>query len=224
LPSAVDRDVIDWLVAAFTISTGIVLALAAAFAFLLQRARFLRDIEPDLRITDASKIIVLPGRDISDSDSVRLRIELEVQNASKNTAERLSSTQDATIGIQSSTSPLTVVHLPYFNKSIEVQERLLPGRSLPISVYIELSASRLEIESQWLEMETPLQDRIFRATVTIRYSSPKELALIFVKPLRLKEDYERTFFVEWQWEAIDADLTLQLLYKAPIKVLGTSRE
>ena len=54
---APDRDLLDWLTVAFTISTGVVIALAALFAYGLQRARYLRDIAPDLRFGTTFRIV-----------------------------------------------------------------------------------------------------------------------------------------------------------------------
>lgn len=45
-----ERDLFAWLDLAFTISTGIIIALAAVLAYAVQRARFLKDIAPDVRL------------------------------------------------------------------------------------------------------------------------------------------------------------------------------
>ena len=45
-----ERDLFAWLGLGFTISTGLVLAFFAILAYAVQRARYLRDIEPDLRV------------------------------------------------------------------------------------------------------------------------------------------------------------------------------
>lgn len=47
----VERDLFAWLGLGVTISTGFVLAFFAILAYAVQRARYLRDIEPDLRVT-----------------------------------------------------------------------------------------------------------------------------------------------------------------------------
>jgi len=47
------RDAFAVIVGIFTISTGVVLAVAASTAFIIQRARYFREIGPDLRVVDA---------------------------------------------------------------------------------------------------------------------------------------------------------------------------
>lgn len=50
------RDWLDILVATFTVSTGVVIALAALLAFVAQRVRYLREIEPDIRCVDLGPV------------------------------------------------------------------------------------------------------------------------------------------------------------------------
>lgn len=45
-----DRDLLDTLVAVFTITTGVVLGIAALLAYLVQRTRDLRETAPDLEV------------------------------------------------------------------------------------------------------------------------------------------------------------------------------
>ncbi len=46
-----ERDLLDILVAVFTITTGVVLGMAALLAYLVQRARYLRESAPDLEVS-----------------------------------------------------------------------------------------------------------------------------------------------------------------------------
>ena len=82
---AQSRDALDLVVAIFTITTGVVLALAAFMAFVIQRARYFREIQPDLRVVGYKVIPRLAAQDAGPASPV-LQIEYEIQNVSSNPA------------------------------------------------------------------------------------------------------------------------------------------
>ena len=59
------RDLLALLTSIFTISTGLILAMGAVYAYFLQRARYLRDIEPDLRFMNEFRVREQYGDSIS---------------------------------------------------------------------------------------------------------------------------------------------------------------
>ena len=79
---APDRDLLDWLVAGFTISSGLVLAVAAVVAFAIQRARYMREVAPDLRFADLTV-------DQIDTTTNLFAFALSMENRSENAAYNL---------------------------------------------------------------------------------------------------------------------------------------
>ncbi|MEE8517688.1 MAG: hypothetical protein V3S98_01015 [Dehalococcoidia bacterium] len=61
----------------FTISTGVVIALAAILAFVVQRARYKREVEPDLRFEDCQVLA-----QYSQAGELRMTIQTHVMNHS----------------------------------------------------------------------------------------------------------------------------------------------
>ena len=80
-----ERDVVDWILAVSGISTSFILAIAAGLAFVVQRARYRREIEPDVRFTGCW-INSPPG--VSDGE-VGFTIHAQVQNSSGSRAHLL---------------------------------------------------------------------------------------------------------------------------------------
>ena len=81
-----ERVFLDWLAVLSTVATGFVLAFAALFAYAIQRARYLKDIEPDLRFGtfDISVLSTLDGSTIH-----RITFSYSVVNASRNATTNL---------------------------------------------------------------------------------------------------------------------------------------
>lgn len=79
------RDLLDIFVAAFTILTGIAIALLAFLAFALQVTRYLKDSEPDLRFGNND-----PDVQIQDSPELSFRLsQVDIDNLSAHDAINL---------------------------------------------------------------------------------------------------------------------------------------
>ena len=169
------RDLLALLTSIFTISTGLILAMGAVYAYFLQRARYLRDIEPDLRFMNEFRVREQYGDSIS--------IDFEVTNESSNTGEmvRVSAVVDE-IDDDGSFTTLEP-RLPIF--ADKHSRRLLPRRSMT-DHFVFLSSKK---------------SGAYRAKFDLTYVSPREWIVFLVKPwppFRMK--YWRTASLSWTLE------------------------
>ena len=80
------RDWLDVLVAVFTIVAGVALAIAAGLALVIQRSRYLGEIEPDLRVEDAEVTTESRANNASRSYPI-IQVKYSIRNVSPNKAD-----------------------------------------------------------------------------------------------------------------------------------------
>ncbi|MDA0263499.1 MAG: hypothetical protein O3A93_05075 [Chloroflexi bacterium] len=178
-----DRDWLDWLVALFTVSSGLVLAFAAVFAYAVQRARYLRDIAPDLRLAEIPNFPAL----ISDVPNWIVRYELQNVSADAN-AEDVYVRFNLRYGV---------------GHSADLEfglGRLFAGSPLNFSTHFSSRNVMLAIH----EVPHPMPSGAL--TINVSYSTPRELVLFLLHPLGMgRKRYVLNFEVRWHWYRQDSE-------------------
>jgi hypothetical protein len=162
----------------FTTITGIILTIAAILAYLLQRARYLREIEPDLEITWLNRIDEIEVETTLDQ-RWSMYIPLQVVNKSENHAQDIMSYVDLKL-FPDRRKP-QYIHPKYFPWPHGSQ--LLAGRSKEILVYVGSNFApdlydELRKESELINIEQVG----FFTTISIEYYSSREFLLFLMLP------------------------------------------
>ena len=181
---APERDLLDWLTLGATISTGLVLALAALLAYAVQRARYLREIQPDLRLTGQ------PSTSELDPTHPRFLVRISVENSSPlNTAESIAIS-----------GALTFEPMPAPITSQTEISRLLPGHEQNVTLVFERN---LEINFDGMLGE----DLDAELILQVQFSPPREFVLFLLHPWSFgRKTYTRAIIVNWLWHGwADAD-------------------
>lgn len=185
-------DVVD----VFTITTGIVLASAALFAYLIQRARYLREFEPDLELTwpEVIQIIEMPH---SLKEFWAVSIDLGVHNISNNPATGLR--WQCELEIFPERGRASYIETTFSNYLPISPSEILPGREIVVPVYIgwNLAKGLYEKLHSW---EEPIETEKagFRVSITIEYYSRPEILMFIIWPFGLgRKKYQRD--IEGWW-------------------------
>ena len=176
------------------IFTAIILALAAIFAYLIQRARYIREIEPDLRLTRIVAIEEYNGvKNIQ--DPWFFNIDIEVENQSNNHACEL--TYNTLIQIHLFEGDI-VIGLP-FPDYLAWDEEILARRKITVPIHMELNKAKFASElNEQPELALSDIERYF-ARIRVKYYTKSELVLFFIAPLRRRLRYERDFYINWKF-------------------------
>ena len=172
-----ERDLLAWLVAIFTISTGLVIALAALFAYAVQRARYLRDIAPELRLERPPSFPAL----VTESPNWNVRCDL-VNSSADNDAEDVNVSYRLQYALGQS-----------FASQINLG-RVLAGTHINFGLPFS-SESLLTAVNRSDDSKPP---GVLEIKVT--YFTPREFVLFLLHPLGLgRKRYVRSFQVMWHW-------------------------
>jgi len=181
----------------FTAITTTILAIAAILAYLVQRARYLREIEPDLDLVWPASIRVGKlGPTLQ--ESWRFYIDIKVENVSKNHAEDLIYDLELRI-FPDRTKPETIrgkfVDLYRFQR-----HEILAGRTYTIDVYASPGLSKgLQKGLDSRSSPVNVAEAGFAAIVTMSYFSRREMLLWFLwKRGRVK--YTRQISGMWRFQ------------------------
>lgn len=161
------------------IITGI-LAIAAMLAYLVQRARYLREIEPDLELKWPDGIrVARMGSELR--EGFAFYIDIEVENRSRNHAEDLRYEVDLRLFPNRDKPQFIAVRIHKF-LGLHPDE-ILAGRKAIIPIYV---GTNIEL-SQWDKLidwgnEIVINKVGFTADIRISYSSKHELLLWFLIP------------------------------------------
>ena len=185
---------LDWLVAIFTISSGLVLALAAVLAYLVHRARYLRETDPDLQVTWTGKVTFPPPAGELHPLSEDLRkgwtfwIELRVENRSQTPGQRLRMEGQLVLDLDRSREKGLSgifeenVWLPF---TLHIMPEILPGRTEHCDVLFSSSF----LKDPWRLYNWPepiLTEKVgFWMQFDVEYYTPRELLMFFLWPLGL---------------------------------------
>jgi len=162
------------------IVTATIIGLAAFLAFLIQRARYLREIEPDLevewlgnlRISQMSKTLDKPWS---------LYIDVQLENKSRNHAHDLRCKVELTVFPvrgRSQAIPSKFYQFPRLH-----EDELMAERTMVIPVYIGWNyALDLTKTVQSLPNHVIVENAGFHALVIIEYSTRRELILFLLVP------------------------------------------
>ncbi len=175
---APDRDLLDWLTVAFTISTGFVIAAAALVAYALQRARYLRDIAPDIRFGRTFRIypIIQP---------TGFQISFAISNRSdRNVAEKVKITAMVS---QPGGPP---------DSSIVVAAEIAPGTEEWVAFHFGGSTVPTISTTSPGRVSTPRALKL-----TVDYRSPWEFLLFLVNFFSGRARYHREASGAWDWVA-----------------------
>ena len=201
---AQSRDAFAVIVGIFTISTGLVLAAAASTAFIIQRARYFREIEPDLRVVNPGVDIRSRGSD-SSSQVPPMQIHYSLKNVSSNRAF-----------IETTYLQLDVYGMPdgRFETDVDIltdldQGLVLPDATVGKGVMLLEDESRLSVSFRDAAPSIDPTQVLFFARITIHYSSDSELLLRVLNfGRRSRNSYLRN--AEFSW-SVRRDSTGQIV-------------
>jgi hypothetical protein len=191
-----DTYIFNWIT---MITTGI-LAIAAILAYLVQRARYLREIEPDLELKCSDRIRVEKmSRTLKEFWA--FSIDVEIDNRSKNHAEGLQYKVDLQISPHRGEPPPVLLgdKIPEYISSIPIHpDKVLARRRIVVPVYIGSNfAPDLQKRLNLWDGSLSVEEVGFEATITISYFSKRELILFFLLIPRCKVKYTREIFMSW---------------------------
>jgi len=164
--------------AVFTTITGIIVAHAAILAYLLQRARYLREIEPDVELTWTNRFEGIQFKQSLDNFWC-FYIPVKVENKSKNHAK------DLTFNVELLVFPRR--ERPNFVKPkyypLNFNRNLYARRTEEELVYIGLNfVPDLVDELQPWSSSLDIENAGFDVTIKLEYFSNRELLLFLVQP------------------------------------------
>lgn len=163
----------------FSIVASIVLPIAAILAFLVQRARYLREIEPDLELHWPETIRIA---EISSTynDFWGFYIDLEIENLSQNHSYDIDYHVDLTIFLKRNKPAIIQTRCSSIIRPYNTC--LLASRKMVIPVYCGSN------NAEDLQKKLKRYDQVFikdsgiESTVTIKYTSQRELLLYTMLP------------------------------------------
>ena len=182
------------------ITASIVVALGAILAFVVQRARYLREIEQDLEVTWNHEVFLITEEDTLETlkQEWGIATEVHIENRSnRNHAENLQLKVDLGIYPSRSSSPTIVATYPHpyhIRPSV-----LLVGRcvDLPI-VFNAFSAPDLHETLRSSGEGLRVEDAGFWARITVEYCTKFEVLLLVISPWkRGRENYARSTTRFW---------------------------
>lgn len=180
----------------FTAITTVVFALAAILTYLVQRARYLREIEPDLDLGTASIKVGKLGPTLKESWS--FFIDIEVENVSKNHAEDLRYDLELLI-FPDRKKPETIRGKFVDLHRFQLHE-ILAGRTYPVLVYASPGLSKgLQEKIDSLGSPVNVAEAGFAAIVTMSYFSRRETLLWFLWK-RGRVEYTRQVSEMWRFK------------------------
>ncbi len=203
------------------VTTGI-LALAASLAYLVQRARYLREIEPDLKLKWPNRIRVIE-MSTTLKEFWAFYIDIEVENVSRNHAEDLRYEVDLQIFPQRGKAR-------FLREKIHDAVRIHPtdvlaGRKIIIPVYSGSNVARdLQEQLDSWDGSMNVGGTGFMTTVIISYSSKRELLLWFLIPWKLgRVKYTREISGSWGFQVDEKVIHphISLPWQFPKKSLGS---
>jgi len=180
----------------FTAITTGVLAIAAILAYLVQRARYLREIEPDLDLEWPNGIRVGQlGHTLREPWS--FYIDIKVENVSKNHAEDVRCYLNLYIFPEHVKSEIIrgKIRVPRFER-----HDILAGRESTMTVYVgSRIAEGLQKEINSWDGPVNVADAGFIAVVNVTYFSRQELLLWFLFK-RGRVEYNRKISEMWRFQ------------------------
>jgi len=181
----------------FTAITTTILAIAAVLAYLIQRARYLREIEPDLDLEWPTSIRVGElGSTLQESWA--FYIDIEVENVSKNHVEDLR--YDLDLHIFPDRTKSKAIRGKFIDLYRFQRPEILAGRKYTISVYASPGLSK-GLQKHLDSWGSPINvaDVGFIAVVTMSYFSKQELLLWFLWK-RGRVEYTRKIYGMWRFQ------------------------
>lgn len=184
------------------ISTSI-LAVAVVLTYLVQRARYLKEIEPDLVLTTNTGRIRVKEINETLKKSLILYIDIDVKNVTTKHVEQLK--YNGRLTIWNERGKPYIITTSFKERVYQHQRNLLPNRNMLVPVYIgwnlipgllkKIKSSNGNFETEKIGME---------AEITISYKSKGELLLYFLLPIwyRGRARYMRTVTIGWYFKKI----------------------
>lgn len=161
---------LDFLVDVFTISTGVVIALAAAYAGAVQRSRYLREVAPDLRVSQ-----LLAGRVVRPAgETLTFSLWLTLKNVSNNVARNVS------MAIEIEPRGGLVALGWHVKGAFNERDEVLPDEQVMIGVHVDLDIPEGR-EKRSLGGPADRRDD-FQVQATVTYATGRELVLALLSP------------------------------------------
>jgi len=185
----------------FNTIVGVVLAIAAIFAFLLQRARYLREIEPDLELTWAKRIRVEKMVSFL-TEFWAYYIDVNVENKSKNHAQDMLFSVELWVFPERGKPTILQDKFPLIPRLFNPE--LMAGRASVIPIYVGLNYTRglYDQLEAWCE---PISFDVsgFHTIINLEYYSNRELLLFFLIPWGFgRKKFKRRISLDYGFEAI----------------------
>ena len=186
----------------YSLITTSILALAAILAYIVQRARYLREIEPDLELKWPDSIrVVRMSPDLK--EGFAFYIDIKIENLSKNHAQDLKCEVDFKI-FPHREKPQVIsgkIRPPLLLLSPEIlAERVT---SIPIYIGTNIATELWDPLDSW-NSKIDSRKAGFTAEININYFGKRELLLWFLVPWKFgRVKYTRSIFGAW-WVEFDA--------------------
>ena len=185
----------------FNTIVGVVLALAAIFAFLLQRARYLREIEPDIELTWAKRIRV---EEMASSlkECWAYYIDVNVENKSRNHAKDMLFSIELWVFPERGRPRVLQDKFPLIPRLHDSE--LMAGRTIDIPIYVGLNYTR-KLYNQLEDWGKSIGFDVcgFHTIIHLEYYSNRELLLFFLIPWRFgRKKLKRSVSLEYGFAAI----------------------
>ena len=181
-----ERDALDITVAVFTITTGVVLAAAGSLAYIVQRARYRREVEPDLDIAHTwvdNEGVVCRPRELSFTLVVR------VHNDSALRAHDLHVTADVSPSVTTREPGVWLLSKGSRDRLAGSRGRELgPGREIELHTTVVWEAPEAATEAQIARAIAGLQ---LHGRVFVSYRGAADVAHLIMTPLRGRFRHER---------------------------------
>ena len=175
------RDLFDWLDLAFTVSTGVVIALAALLAYAVQRARYPKDIAPDVRF-DMPPIV--SSTTLAGTFDLQCDLVLYGEGGG---ADKVTITGRVRFG-----------NMTRWADTSGSTGEVATGQS----VRIDLSFGSQQMTEAFQTVEG--DDHDVEAIINLKAYTPMELVLLLIHPWGLaRKMYNRKYSVAWKWHWTD---------------------
>ena len=182
------------------ITVSVVVALGVILAFVVQRARYLREIEPDLEVTWNNEVFLITEEDTLETlkQEWGIATEVHIENRSnRNHADNLELKVDLGIYPRRSSSPAIVATYPH---PYHIRpSALLAGRSADHPIFFNaFSEPGLQETMRSYAEGFRVEDAGFWARITVEYCTKFEGLLFVLSPWKLS--YSQLFLWRWRFE------------------------
>ena len=195
------------------IVTTSILAIAFILTYLVQRARYLKEIEPDLVLKPDINRISVKKLERTLKQFWNLYIDIDVTNITTKHAEQLK--YDVVLTIWPDRGKPDVIISSFQERIYQHERNVLPNRNMIVPIYVGwnlIPGLQKKIESSNDNLETEKVG--MEAEITISYKSKSELLLYFLLPPWYcgRTRYQRKVEIGWYFKKWDKPVGPTIFY------------